>query len=100
MRTEERLRRDAETRQRNRSNGLRQRVFTVVGPRRVNGKTRGEEVTLELTDAQADALILAGHVEERSATVVVPVADDAYAADFRGNPPSLRKRRKRHSDKS
>lgn len=41
----------------------RDRTYVVVGPREVGGKTKGEEVTLCLTDAAEAALIEAGHIE-------------------------------------
>jgi hypothetical protein len=59
--------------------GLRKRVFTVAGPHTVFGKHKGETVEAELTDEQADALILGGHVVEKSATkaVVLEPAEEA-----------------------
>lgn len=41
----------------------RDREYVVTGPKVVGGKSRGERVTLCLTDAQEYALIQAGHVE-------------------------------------
>ncbi len=41
----------------------RDREFEVTGPKVVGGKSRGERVTLCLTDAQEYALIQAGHVK-------------------------------------
>lgn len=41
----------------------REREYEVTGPKVVGGKTRGESVTLSLTDEQEHALILAGHVK-------------------------------------
>ncbi|QES45267.1 hypothetical protein DEJ49_33555 [Streptomyces venezuelae] len=49
------------------------REFEVIGPKVVGGKTRGERVTLALTDAQERALIEAGHVR--------PVSDRPSLAD-------------------
>lgn len=51
-------------RKRNRDGGLAKRVFTVVGNRTVHGKNKGETLEIELTRAQADALIVAGHLKE------------------------------------
>lgn len=48
-----------------RLDGLRKRLFTVVGPHLVHGKSKGEVIEVEITDAQADALIIAGHVTEK-----------------------------------
>lgn len=53
-----------EIRRQNRDQGLAKRLFRVVGPRAVAGKCTGETVELETTRAQADALIIAGHVVE------------------------------------
>ncbi|WP_055563605.1 hypothetical protein [Streptomyces atriruber] len=39
------------------------REFEVIGPKVVGGKTKGERVTLALTDAQERDLIEAGHVK-------------------------------------
>ncbi|MGW6790058.1 hypothetical protein [Streptomyces chartreusis] len=50
-------------RQPERPEEARDRTYVVVGPREVGGKTKGEEVTLCLTDAAEAALIEAGHVE-------------------------------------
>lgn len=55
----------AEQREKNRSDGSRKRTFTVVGPHTVHGKNKGETLTVELTDSQADVLISAGHVVEK-----------------------------------
>ncbi len=61
----------------------RKRVFTVVGPHLVGGKRKGEVVEMELTDGEADALITAGHVVEKSPTkaVAVPTNDEATATE-------------------
>lgn len=48
-----------------RLDGLRKRLFTVVGPKTVHGKNKGETLEVTLTDSQADALIIAGHVTEK-----------------------------------
>lgn len=39
------------------------RLYEVIGPREVGGKSKGEQVTLCLTDAAEHALIEAGHVK-------------------------------------
>lgn len=40
------------------------RVFEVAGPQKVAGKSAGEKVELDLTNAQAAALIASGAVRE------------------------------------
>ncbi len=62
-----------EQRAQNRNDGLRKRTFTVTGPHTIFGKRTGETVEVEITDAQADALILGGHVVEKTATKAVEV---------------------------
>lgn len=64
-----------ELHRKHRDGGMRKRLFTVTGPRPVHGKRKGEILEIELTEAQADALILAGHITEKSRTapMVVPV---------------------------
>lgn len=49
------------------------RLFTVVGPKRVGGAHKGQDVVLTVTDAQARHLIEAGHVVP--ATERPPVAE-------------------------
>ena len=56
-----------------------ERHYVVIGPKAVGGKTRGERVTLALTDAQERALIEAGHV--RPVTDRPSVADKKEADD-------------------
>lgn len=55
------------------------RTFTVAGPRPIQGKCKGETVVLCVTPEQADALILAGHVVEKSPTI--PAAQKETEAD-------------------
>lgn len=63
----------------------RPRVFTVVGPHDVFGKHKGEVVEVELTDSQADALIIGGHVVEKSVTKSSEVAAPWEKAPSRGD---------------
>lgn len=72
-----------EQRAKNRAKGLRLRTFDVVGPHTVFGKHAGEVLEIELTDEQADALILGGHVVEKSATKAVEAkpAEEAPTKD-------------------
>lgn len=56
-----------------------ERNYEVIGPKAVGGKTRGERVTLALTDAQERALIEGGHV--RPASDRPSVADKEEASD-------------------
>lgn len=48
-----------------RVDGLRKRLFSVVSNKTVHGKRKGETLEVELTDSQADALIIAGHITEK-----------------------------------
>ena len=52
------------------------RNYMVVGPRDVGGKSKGEQVTLCLTDAQEQALIEAGHVEPAKEPARPQLADN------------------------
>lgn len=73
-----------EIRRQNRDQGLAKRLFRVVGPRAVAGKCTGETVELETTRAQADALIIAGHVIEIDPNEIVQeteVAPDEAPAE-------------------
>jgi len=47
-----------------RASRTERRKFTVVGPREVAGKRKGETVEMDVTPEQAAALIEAGHVVE------------------------------------
>lgn len=51
------------------------RAYVVIGPREVGGKSKGEQVTLCLTDAQEQALIEAGHVEPAKESARPSVAE-------------------------
>ncbi|MFH8405574.1 hypothetical protein ACH4FX_12475 [Streptomyces sp. NPDC018019] len=57
----------------------RVRAFEVTGPKPVAGRVRGERVDLCLTEAQAQALIEAGHVvpaEAERPSVAAKKGDD------------------------
>lgn len=69
-----------EIRRQNRDQGLAKRLFRVVGPRAVAGKCTGETVELETTRAQADALIIAGHVVEIDPAEIVEAVPEPEMA--------------------
>lgn len=58
-----------------------ERNYEVIGPKAVGGKTKGERVTLALTDAQERALIEAGHVKPAPEMDRPSVADKEEASD-------------------
>lgn len=48
-----------------RLDGYRTRLFTVVSNKTIYGKRKGETLEIVITDSQADALIIAGHITEK-----------------------------------
>jgi hypothetical protein len=81
---------------RQRDQGIRKRTFTVVGTTKVAGKSQGETVELEFTEAAIDALIQAGCIQEQGfglrgedgpEVISVKVSDDASNTDVAGTPP-------------
>lgn len=52
------------------------REYVVIGPREVGGKSKGEQVTLCLTDAAERALIEAGHVKSINELARPQLADE------------------------
>ena len=62
--------------------GIRKRTFTVVGPRKIAGKGKGETVELEFSEDLIDVLINGGFIQEQGVTI--PAGDEAHSEDVAG----------------
>lgn len=69
--------------------GIRKRTFTVVGPRKVQGKATGETVELEFPEAVIDVLISGGFITE---TVAVEAKSQDVADEEPAQPRATRAR--------